>query len=168
MIAALARTLAARTPRERVLLAALGIVALPLALWLLVAAPLVAQRAQARAALDQAQATRAWFLDRQAEIAALPVAGASAGAVPAPVGLGGIEARLIDAGLRDTVVALANVTGGSVTLTLTALPFGDLMDWLDAIEAEAGYRLSALQVTRGDGDGLVDADLRLDPRGGQP
>ncbi|MCB1396384.1 MAG: type II secretion system protein M [Rhodobacter sp.] len=168
MIAALARNLAARSPRERLLIAALAILVVPLALWFLAVVPLMEQRAQARSALAEAQATRAWYLARQDDIAALPVPGtvAAPAAAVAPVGLGGIEARLIDAGLRDQVGVLTNVQGGSVTLALDTVGFGDLMAWIDGIEAEAGYRLSALRLVRGTGPGVVDAELRLDPQEG--
>jgi len=168
MIAVLARSLAARSPRERLLIAALAILVVPLALWFLAVVPLLDQRAQARSALAEAQATRAWYLARQAEIVALPAPGGAA--VPevavAPVGLGGIEARLIDADLRDHVGVLTNVQGGSVTLALDSVGFGELMAWIDGIEADAGYRLSALRLVRGRGPGQVDAELRLDPREG--
>ena len=71
-----------------------------------------------------------------------------------------------NAGLRDQVGVLTNVQGGSVTLALDTVGFGDLMAWIDGIEAEAGYRLSALRLVRGTGPGVVDAELRLDPQEG--
>ncbi|MCW1931665.1 type II secretion system protein GspM [Pararhodobacter zhoushanensis] len=76
MIAALARVLALRSPRERVLLALLALGALPVAFVALVALPLIDARAAARADLTAAQAVRDWYAARQGEIAALPRPGA--------------------------------------------------------------------------------------------
>jgi type II secretory pathway component PulM len=64
--------------------------------------------------------------------------------------------------LRDAVTLLANGPNGRVALTLDAVPFGDLMGWLDGIEDSAGYRVNALQVERS-APGEVDAELQLEP-----
>ncbi|WP_127105281.1 type II secretion system protein GspM [Pararhodobacter zhoushanensis] len=163
MIAALARLLAGRSPRERLLLALLALGALPVAFVALVALPLMDARTAARADLAAAQAVRDWYAARQLDIAALPRPGtATQTERPAPVGLGGIELRLIDAGLRDAVTLLANGPNGRVALTLAEVPFGDLMGWLDGIEDGAGYRINALQVERS-APGEVDAELQLEP-----
>ncbi|MCA2012764.1 type II secretion system protein GspM [Pararhodobacter sp. CCB-MM2] len=164
MIAALARLLARRSPRERLLLALLVLAALPLGAVTLVALPLAEARQQAAATLSEARATQEWYRARQVEIAALPAQGGPAPeqARVAPVGLGGIEARLIEAGLRDGVTRLAEASGRRVALDLTGQPFAPLMDWLAALEADAGYRVSALQLERS-GPGLVDAELQLEP-----
>ena len=164
MIAALARLLARRSPRERLLLALLVLGALPVAFVALVVVPLLDARGAARDDLDAARAMRDWYAARQVEIAALPRAGAAPDETgrPAPVGLGGLELRLIDAGLRDAVTLLANGPNGRVALTLAAVPFGDLMGWLDGIEDSAGYRVNALRVERS-APGAVDAELQLEP-----
>ncbi len=161
MIAALARVLAQRSPRERLLLALLLLVALPVAFAALVMLPLRDALIAGRADLAEAQAARAWYAERQIEIAALPVAGV-APALATPVGLGGIEARLIDAGLRDAVRLLAPAPGGGVSLGLDAAPFDVVMAWVEGIGA-AGYRLAALSL-EGAGDGDVTAEIGLEPR----
>jgi general secretion pathway protein M len=164
MIAALSHGLARRSARERLLLAALVLVALPVAAVFLGAQPLMDQRNTARAALAEAEAERGWYVARQAEIAALPVNGETRVDRPAaPVGLGGIEARLIEAGLRHAVSQLANAQGNSVVLEFESVGFEMLMRWLDGVETNAGYRVSALQILRGDGEGQVEAELRLEP-----
>lgn len=168
MIASLAQGLARRSPRERMLLVLLAGVVIPAGLVFLVVLPLQEQRSAARAALRDSEATRAWYVARQAEITALPASQVTPDAADrvttAPIGLGGIEARLIESGLRDAVTLLANTQGASVALTLAAVPFGALMDWIEGIERDAGYRLSALQLERGDDGGLVNAEFRLEPR----
>lgn len=165
MIGALGRILAARNPRERRLLALLALVAVPLAFGFLLALPLLEARRNARAGLDAALTTRSWYLDRQAEIAALPVPGEPVAAnadTTAPIGLGGIEDLLIDAGLRDAVTLLANAPGGGVTLALGPVPFGPLMGWIDTLAPEAGYGLRALRVTRA-ATGQARAEMQLEP-----
>lgn len=172
MIAALAHhlapRLARRSARERFLLALLLGVALPAAFVFLVALPLLDQRDAARAQQTEAQALRAWYVARQPEIAGLPdsaTTAVQAGAGAAvPVGLGGLEDRLIDAGLRAAVKLLANTQGDGISLVLADVRFEALMDWIDGVEAEAGYALSALRLERGTDGGLVDADLRLETR----
>lgn len=152
----LARALLDLSPRERWLLAALALIALPAAFWLAVAQPLLAARTEARAGLAAAEDLRAWVLARRAELAALPAADPAA----APEGLGGIETRLRAAGLAGT---LADAGEGAVALRLTA-EFTRLMAWLDGIEAESGYRLAALTLAAADPPGTITADARLEPR----
>lgn len=168
MIAALAQSLARRNRRERWLLAILLAVVVPVAFVALVALPLLEQRAAAHRALTDAQATQAWYVARQHEIAALPSTERAspdlAETAITPIGLGGIEARLIDADLRNAVTLLANTQGDSVSLTLNAVEFSALMAWIDSIEDNAGYRLTALRLERGVDAGLVTAELRLEPQ----
>ena len=163
MIAALARLLSRRSRRERALLALLVLGAVPAAFVGLVALPLIEAGAAARAELDAARATQAWYRARQIEIAALPRPGETAAVVesPAPVGLGGIESRLIEAGLRPSVSLLANAANGRVALSLEAVAFADLMGWIDGLPG-AGYGLAALQLV-GVAPGEVDAELQLEP-----
>lgn len=162
MIATLARALSGRSPRERGLLALLVVLALPVAFVGMVVLPLIDAHAAARAELDTARAQRAWYQARQAEIALLPVPGAPQPVDhPAPVGLGGIETRLIDAGLRPSVRLLQNAQGGAVSIELQAVPFDALMAWLDLV-GQGGYAVAALRLTRA-GPALVDAALSLEP-----
>ncbi|PWE27779.1 type II secretion system protein GspM [Pararhodobacter marinus] len=164
MIAALARLLARRSKRERTLLALLALGAVPVAFVGLVALPLIEARAAARAELDAARATRDWYAARQVEIAALPAPDTAAPATepPAPVGLGGIEARLIAADLRDAVSQLANAPDRGVRLSFAEAPFAGVMDWVDALGDGSGYRVAALTFERVS-PGLIDAEIRLEP-----
>lgn len=161
MIAGLARQLARRSPRERLLLALLLLGALPLAFVVLLALPLLESRAAAGAELAAARATQAWYIARQGEVAALPGPGGAPSGRAAPVGLGGIEARLIAAGLRPAVTLLANAPDGRVALSLQSVAFADLMPWIEGIDA-AGYAVAALRLER-TGPGRVEADVQLEP-----
>lgn len=157
----LAGALGTLSARERWLLLATLLVALPAALWLGMAEPLLARREQARDDLAAAEALRGWVLARRAELAVLPQAGALQPA--APVGLGGIEARLQAAGLSGGPAQLADAGEGAITLRFDGAGFDALMGWLEGVEAEAGYRLAALNAVPGDVPGTVVADLRLEP-----
>lgn len=152
----LAAWLAERSPRERRLLALLALVGVPLAWWLALAEPLIAARERARAELAAAQDQAAWVAARLAEAAALPAPPPG----PAPEGLAALESRLARAGLA---ARLADAGAGAVVLTLPQASFGALMDWLAQVEAEAGYRLTALRLTPADAPGEVAAEARLEP-----
>ena len=169
MIERLAAQIMRLSRRERWLLVAALLVALPLGFVFAIAEPLAERRLAAEARLAEAQAQRDWLQARQAELAALPAAAATitAGAEEVetnPVGLGGIEARLAEGGLRQHVVLLAAPSGGAVAIQFEGVRFGALMEWIEAIEAEAGYALGALRLRRGDEPGAVSADLQLEPR----
>jgi len=156
----LALALSSLSRRERWLLALLAVVALPAAIWLALADPLLHRRAEARAALLQAEDTRAWLVLRWAELSELPPPPPPG---PEPEGLGGLEARLVALNLPRGAGQLADAGGGAVTLRLASVPFGDLMTWLEGVQVQSGYRLAAITVTPGAGPSLVTADLRLEP-----
>lgn len=159
MIGALARFLNERSGRERALLAALALVALPLAFALLVALPLIGARQAARADLAAAEAEQGWYRARQVEIAALPQAGQP---MAVTAGLGGIEAALVEAGLRGAVTSLANAPEGGVALALAGVDFAALMRWVEATPGTTGYRLAGLRLLRA-APGLLDAEIVLAP-----
>jgi len=164
MISWFGAILASRSPRERWLLALMVFIVIPVGFAGLVVFPLLDQRASARGALDEALATRDWYQARQSEIAGLQAPADVPNAVAvAPIGLGGIEDSLIAADLRDQVGLLANAQGDAVTLSLQEVPFEALMAWVDQINVTGGYRLAALQITRSEVAGFVDAQLRWVP-----
>ena len=169
MIERLAMQIMRLSRRERWLLLAALLLALPLGLALAVAEPLTERRLAAEDRLSGAQAQRDWLEARLAELAALPEARAAAPAQvqeveTRPVGLGGIEARLTEGGLRERVVALAAPARGEVMIQLEDVPFGQLMGWVETVEQEAGYELGSLRLRRGSEAGAVDAELQLEPR----
>jgi len=165
MSARLMQFLAGLSRRERLLLALLVFLALPLALLQGIALPLLARQEAARAAVVEAEALRGWISERQVELALLPAPDTIASDSPtrAPAGLGALEAGLIDAGLRQALVTLANPSGTSVSLRFDGVAFARLMPWLDGLESEMGYRLASLRLTRADTVGLVDAEIQLEP-----
>ena len=114
---------------------------------------------------EEAEALRGWISERQAELALLPAPETATTDNPSrpPAGLGALEAGLIDAGLRQSLVTLTNPSGASVSLRFDGVGFAQLMPWLDGLERGMGYRLASLRLTRTDAPGLVDADIQLEP-----
>ena len=155
------------SPRERILLALMGAVLLPGALWLGVAEPLLARHAAAIEARRETQALGLWLVDRaaeQAQIAATtPGARTSGGADP--IGISGLEQSLVAAGLRPQVSELSAQSGGAVRLRFDAVQFTRLANWLSASDPGWGYDIAALRLERTETPGAVAADLTLDPQG---
>jgi type II secretory pathway component PulM len=155
----LARWLLDRSGRERVLLALLALVALPAALWLAVAQPLLARREAATADLARAEALRGWLAERLVEAAALPAPAPA----PAPEGLAALEARLAAAGLDAGAARLTDAGAGAVVLSLEGADFATLMAALAGIEAEAGRTIASLTLSPAPLPGTVAAEVRLEP-----
>lgn len=154
--------LANLTAREKTLLALLLVFVLPLALWALVAVPLQENRDRAMGALAGAQADYVWVAE---QVQSVTRAGADTDA-PAtqPVGIAGLEAALIESGLRPAVTALEATAEGGIALRIEDIAFNSLGRLLEEIEDTLGYTISDLRITpRGD-DGQVDASLGLEPR----
>lgn len=161
MIEALAHRLSGLTGRERLLLLLMALVALPLAILQFVLLPLHDARRAAEARLTEATALHQWV---QAQVAALPVGGSSAPAEPnPPLGLAGIEQTLRAAGLRERLERFGNGQGENVVLTFTAVPFAELVAWLDSVTPHWGYRIAALRIDRAETPGTVTASLELAP-----
>lgn len=157
--------LARMSARERRLLALLVFLVLPLGAVYGVVLPMAERRAEARLAVDEALSLQAWVAARQAELAALPP---ESGAAVAPaeidaIGISGVEASLVDAGLRGDVALLSNSPGGGVSLRFDSVRFTELMPWLDTMEAGSGYAVASLRLLRGDAADEVQADLQLEP-----
>ena len=158
------------SPRERILLALMGAVLLPGALWLGVGEPLLARHAAAVEARHETQALGLWLVDRAAEQAQIAAttqgARAPGGADPAnPIGISGLEQSLVAAGLRPQVSELSAQSGGAVRLRFDAVQFTRLANWLSASDPGWGYDIAALRIERTDAPGAVAADLTLDPQG---
>lgn len=166
MIAAIAKFLDSRNPRERVLIGMLVLVVVPVVCVFLVVLPAMDARQDARIARQAAQSERAWYLERQAEIARLPQAGGGQPASEtsiAPVGLGAFDAQLQEAGLLSAVTRLENAQDQGLSISFEAVEFTTLLPWLDGLETQSGYRVAQLRLRAGDISGQVNADLSLRP-----
>lgn len=159
------RSLMGLSPRERGLLAFLGVVVVPLAIAYGVVLPVLNARQEARQALDDAQTLHRWVAaqaDQNAALLSAPVK-TTTPAGP-PIGVSGIEESLVDAGLRDDVSRLANEADGGVSLGFEAVRFSALTAWLADVEPGWGYTLAAFTFSRADTPDTVSAEFTLDPR----
>lgn len=163
MMSSLSERFGQLTGRERGLLLLLVAVILPVALWFIVAEPLIEGRERAKGRLADARDLHAWVLVRDAEWSARSSDAPVARAPAAPVGLSGLEAALTAAGLRQSVAALENARDGGIVLKLDDVPFVELGAFMERAETELGYDLDNIRLTRGESAGSVAADLALKP-----
>lgn len=152
------------TRREAILLALLALVALPLGLSSGVALPMQEARDRAIGTLAAAQADYVWVAAQAQTFAAL----AAAPAPPAEraAGIAGVEAALIESGLRAAVTALEAAPDGEIRLQLDRVAFGTFGHFLDGITRTSGYDLMALTIAPVDDEGRISASVGLVPRGG--
>ena len=165
MIESLAEGYRRLSARERILLVCFAGFLLPVAVFWGVALPLVERREAARDAVMVAHAEQEWLYQMRAERERF-VAGAerpSASAIE-PIRPSGIEASLIEAGLREAVAAFGTPADDVIALRFQTIGFVQLMSWLQVTEQESGYRLVRLQLTRGEQPGNVVAEVQLEAR----
>lgn len=160
----LAAAAAGLTGRERLLLALLAAVAVPLCVVFLWILPTIESNRAVRSDLSEARALLDWVAARDAEAAAQQARATQVVEdARAPVGISGIERSLAEAGLRRAVTRLANRESGTVELGFDSVGFTLLSPWLDRIDTELGYRLSAFRIERGGGFDEVRAEFTLEP-----
>ncbi|MBY5935574.1 type II secretion system protein M [Tateyamaria omphalii] len=153
--------LARLSARERMLLAAALLLALPAGLLFGVLLPLHDARGAALEARSDAIALNIWVQDRVAEAGTLaPVA-----ATPdrAPIGTSAIEEMLIDQGLRDRVSQLGADGDGVVTLRFDDVRFGRVAAWLSEAHPDWGYDIARLRFEATDTPGNAALALTLIP-----
>ncbi|MDA7426911.1 type II secretion system protein GspM [Primorskyibacter aestuariivivens] len=150
------------TGRERLLLLLLVLVALPAGLWFGVAEPLMARKAAAHAAFEEAQVLHVWVVERAQEAASLTPAD-EAQRADDPIGLSAIEQSLREAGLRGDVTALTNDGQGGVTLRFDSVVFQKFGAWLEGIAPQWGYSLSDLRIEATEDEARVFVELRAQP-----
>ncbi|WP_425052957.1 type II secretion system protein GspM [Psychromarinibacter sp. S121] len=148
--------------RERILLALLAAVIVPLALLFLVAVPLLDARADARSAVTQAEDLRDWVAARVADLPPTGLEETAAQDTPPPMGLSTLEQSLVAVGLRESVTELANRESGRLEIAFGPVPFTDLIGWLAQVAPSWGYDVAAFRIER-DEPGLARASLVLEP-----
>jgi general secretion pathway protein M len=148
--AAIRRGLAARTPRERVLLAALAVLAAAWAVWAGAVQPLHAKAAAFEARLQR-------HMLALPRLAALPPAAAAPAADPRslPVIVADTAA---EAGLDLRRLQERDRT---VSVQIDAAPADAVLLWIETLEQRGGLRLMAVTLTRLDAPGTVSATLDI-------
>ena len=151
------------TGRERLLLAALGRICLPLGIAVGVILPLGEALVRAEREVAEARELLAWV---EAEARRLPPTARGAAPVDAttPSGLAGIEQGLMAADLRQNIVELANRRAGEIEIVFAPTAFAALASWMESVERDAGYTISSLRIEAADRPGEVTAQVTLAPR----
>jgi general secretion pathway protein M len=148
-------------PRERRAVT-LGAMALLLILgYLLAWEPLQQSRDAWRVRVTAAEADLAWM---RAAAPRVQVAAGTTIAAAAPNGrslLARVDASARDAGLGTALLRVEPVAAGQVRVTFEQAGFDALMQWLEALAAAQGVRVTELSAQRADGVGLVDARVSL-------
>lgn len=150
MIGAVTATLAARTPRERWLMAGLGVALVGWGLWAGALLPLQAHTSTLQDRIHR----HTLALPR---VAALPPAAAApppdARPLPVIVAETAAEAGLDLRRLQDR--------GGAVSVQIDAAPFDAVMLWIETLELRAGLRLAAVAMARQDAPGTVSVTVEV-------
>jgi general secretion pathway protein M len=139
----------ARAPREQVLLAVLGAVALVAALLVLVVKPLQAARAQALTDI------------RTYEALSAGLATVGPGVQPAAPTRSGPPAQILTttaAGFGLTVQRV-EPEGDRTRLVMDGVPYDAVMRWLADLETGGGLRLTEVRLDRGAAPGQVNVQL---------
>ena len=155
--------LAARSGRERGLIAICLLVALPICLVFTVLLPLSESRAAALDARDDARALEVW-VQRRAE-GASGLDAVQLDARPEPIGSTGLEAALVDAGLWQDVSDLGVQEGGVIELTFDTVVFTRLADWVSRQSPQWGYDIGSFRIEALDEPGRVSGRFVLRPPG---
>jgi type II secretory pathway component PulM len=132
MTAGLRKAWASRTPRERAVLVALGVVLLAALLISLVQAAAQA-RARLRPSVTALQAQLARLERHAAEIERLR---ASPPVVVSPSDLRALVQSQIGAGLSQALVRIDAPEPGRVQVVFGAVPFPDWLAWIDGLKAQ--------------------------------
>ena len=139
-----------RAPREQLLLAILAALALTTLLVGAVWRPMMAARAEARADI------RAY----DALIAQLRVAG-----TPAPGGSGVVgpaSTRIANsAAMAGLSIRRLEPEGASTRVVIEEAEFAKVLPWLEAVERDAGLKVSELKLERRPAPGVVNVQLTL-------
>lgn len=163
MMGRLAEALLNLSRRERLLLAVLAAIGLPVAVVFGLILPLADAQSRARGEASEALEIRNWVAARAAE-APSPVGPATAaGEAQEPIGISLLDGSLREAGLRDAVDTLANRGEGEVELGFGNVRFSALASWLDRMAPGWGYEIATLRFDRGEAGDVVAARLVLRP-----
>jgi general secretion pathway protein M len=145
----------ARSEQERKLLT-LGSAVVVLALiWAVLFAPAMEGRAQLKKSLPQLRQQAAQLQALAAEAASLP------GSAPLDVAVMSRDSLVSSLAARSLTAQSVGMTGQYAKLELRSVPFGALLQWLDAVRREGRIVVQDASITAQPTPGLVDATLTL-------
>ena len=161
MWGALISSLAELSQRERILLAVLAGVGVPVACVFLLVLPLMHSQQRAQDRLADATRLYEWVQVQASQWGSVaPVDPASQAAQPV-MGVSDIEQRLIAAGLRKDVTELSRSDTGSIRLRFDDVSFLAAMRWIDEASQSWGYSLAEFELERRDAPDRVALSLTL-------
>jgi general secretion pathway protein M len=163
MSARLITWLLSRPARERVLLAILTAIVLPVAIVVGVGLPLRDAHSAAQQRLQEMEGLQQWVVQRVIEKSEIPQASATE-RVPEPIGSSGVEESLINANLRAFVTTLSMRDDGVIDLAFDAVTFTTLSNWLSATKSNWGYDITSFRFEAGAASGKIKANMTLTPR----
>ncbi|MFT5796432.1 MAG: general secretion pathway protein M [Candidatus Azotimanducaceae bacterium] len=155
--------LLSRPARERVMLAVLIAIVLPIAIVVGVALPLRDAHSVAQHRLKEMEELQHWVVERVIEKSEIPQASAMVN-VAEPIGSSGLEKSLIDANLRTFVTTLSMRDDGIIDLAFDAVTFTTLSNWLSATKNNWGYDVTSFRFEAGAASGKIKANMTLTPR----
>lgn len=149
-------------PRERLLLALLVLIILPVGLVLGILMPLQDARETALSERTQAVALNLWVQERVGEAQILKQSPRTGPRIV--VGTSEIEQDLIGAGLRDAISELSSDSDGVVALRFDNVRFTQLAGWLSGLNPNWGYDISMFRFEATETPANVAATLTLVPQ----
>ena len=164
MIEAAVQMLHGLSRRERALIGVLLALALPLGVAFGVVQPRLQARTETIERAEEAATLRRWAVEQAALYDRLVPEGEQpgAGGADGPIGLSGIEASLIEDGLRQRIDRLAEENDGRISLGFDSVNFQRLAAWLGRMRPFWGYDLVEFDFERTDEPGFVEARLVLE------
>ncbi|WP_294228455.1 type II secretion system protein GspM [uncultured Shimia sp.] len=150
------------TRRERVLLAGMAVIVVPLAVIFGLILPLQDQRNTAEQAQKEAVALQRWVSSQAREQTVLSQTAPQA-EIGDPIGSGGIEQGLIEAQLRQSVTVLDADGEDGIELQFERVDFLKLASWLRSTHPEWGYDIVAFRLEETNEPGVVSTWLDLRP-----
>lgn len=149
-------------PRERLLIAAAGIVLCILAIYLLIWEPLAQQRASLQNSIAAKRGQLTWMREQAVTVQQLRRAGASAASIDDRRSLlAVVDQSLARAGLKAQLQRMEPDGADAVKLWFEGSDFDTLMRWLAQTRQQYGLRVGSLRIQPQDKPGLVGANLSL-------
>jgi general secretion pathway protein M len=124
-------------------------------IWAVLFAPAMEGRAQLKKSLPQLRQQAAQLQALAAEAASLP------GSAPLDVAVMSRDSLVSSLAARSLTAQSVGMTGQYAKLELRSVPFGALLQWLDAVRREGRIVVQDASITAQATPGLVDATLTL-------
>jgi type II secretory pathway component PulM len=157
-----------RTPRERLLLALVTFLVLPVGVAVGLLEPLARARMDALHGLEEELNLNSWIrarISEQERLAAVSADGTTQARSLRPIGISAVEQSLVENGLRDDISTLGAGAVGTVELGFDEVDFSRFANWLSQSHPGWGYEVESLRIDATDRPSVVAVRLSLRPWG---